>query len=154
MIQRWLARETERQVSQNNGPALRGFQWKSLFLPDGTILRTTRDDSVEFAKVTGDRIIADDGAVLTPSLFANRHTSGRNAWRFVWLRFPGENGWTRADNCRERSQGRPRKQSTMTADASKTVQNCGAARSNPVDNCDEIRDFGLNARRLADSRPI
>jgi hypothetical protein len=26
---------------------------------------------------------AEDGAVLTASLFANRHTNGRNAWRFV-----------------------------------------------------------------------
>jgi hypothetical protein len=50
--------------------------------------------------VVGDRIRADDGEYLTPSLFANRHTTGRNAWRFVWLRFPGDDYWVRAGNCR------------------------------------------------------
>jgi hypothetical protein len=146
LIQRWLARETERLGLRNNGPALRGFQWKSLFLPDGTILRTSHDDSVDFAKVSGDRIIADDGTVLTPSLFANRHTSWRNAWRFVWLRFPGENGWVRADNCRECLNGQPRKRSTARAETSKTVQNYSTARSIPVDSCDGNGDFGLNSQ--------
>jgi hypothetical protein len=33
----------------------------------------------------------------------NRHccTNVRNAWRFVLLRYPGEIGWIRADNCRK-----------------------------------------------------
>jgi hypothetical protein len=34
--------------------------------------------------------------VVTPSSFANRHTVGRNAWRFVWLRFSGEEHWVKA----------------------------------------------------------
>jgi hypothetical protein len=132
LIQRWLAREAERQESRNNGPALRGIRWKSLFLPDGTILRTSHVDSSEFAKVNGDCIVAEDGAVLTPSLFASRHANGRNAWRWVWLRFPGENGWIRADNCRERSNAQPRKRAMTTAETSKTVQNYGTVRSIPV----------------------
>jgi hypothetical protein len=85
---------------RKNGRALRGFQWKNVFLPDGTHLRTSYLDSIEFAKVVGDRIRSDDGEYLTPSLFVNRHTTGRNAWRFVWLRFPGDDYWIRADNCR------------------------------------------------------
>jgi hypothetical protein len=40
---------------------------------------------------------------LTPSMFANRHAKGRNAWRFVWLRFPGDDYWVRAANCRMHS---------------------------------------------------
>ncbi len=100
LVRRWMAIELERIALRNNGQAMRGFQWKNVFLPDGTSLRTSYRDSVEFAKVVGDRIVSGDATSLTPSLFANGHAKGRNAWRFVWLRFPGENHWIRADNCR------------------------------------------------------
>lgn len=102
LVQRWLAIEMERLALRKNGQAIRGFQWKNVFLPDGTNLRTSYHDTIEFAKVIGDRILSDDGKSITPSLFANRHAKGRNAWRFVWLRFPGNDYWIRADNCRAR----------------------------------------------------
>jgi len=100
LLQRWLAIESERQVLRSEGPARRGFQWKNIFLPEGTNLRTTYQHTTEFAKVVGDHILSDDGESLTPSLFVNRHAKGRNAWRFIWLRFPGEEHWIRAMNCR------------------------------------------------------
>jgi len=98
LVHRWLSIETERLALQKNGPAIRGFQWKNIFLPDGTNLRTCYQHTIEFSKVAGDHIRADDGEQLTPSQFANRHAKGRNAWRFVWLRFPGEDNWVRADD--------------------------------------------------------
>jgi hypothetical protein len=103
LIKRWLAVERERLALHRNGPATHGYQWKNVFLPDGTNLRTSYRHGTEFAKVIGDVILSDDGETLTPSLFANRHTEGRNAWRFIWLRFPGENHWTRAIDCRARA---------------------------------------------------
>ncbi|MYM69831.1 hypothetical protein GTP45_23725 [Pseudoduganella sp. FT55W] len=103
LLKRWLAVEKERLALLRNGPALRGYQWKNVFLPEGTNLRTSYHRTTEFAKVTGDRILSDDGASLTPSLFANRHTKGRNAWRFIWLRFPGEEYWVHALDCRANS---------------------------------------------------
>jgi hypothetical protein len=121
LVKRWLAGEAELQPLGKEGPAMRGFQWKSLFLPDGTTLRTGHANTVEFAKVVGDRIVADDGARLTPSLFANRHATGRNAWRFVWLRFPGENHWHRADDCRARTGDPVRDRSKTTEVQYKTV---------------------------------
>jgi hypothetical protein len=111
LVQRWLKVEMERLSLRKNGRATRGFQWKNIFLPDGTALRTSYHDSVEFAKVTGEHIVTDDGASLTPSLFANRHTKGRNAWRFVWLRFPGDDYWTRAADYRTRFDELQRNQS-------------------------------------------
>ena len=110
LVKRWLTRDMERLALAANGPPLRGFQWKSVLLPDGTILRTSHGDTVEFAKVTGDRIVANDGITVTPSLFANRYMKGRNAWRFVWLSFPGETRWVRADSCR----GVPRRHAAKT----------------------------------------
>ena len=103
LVKRWLAIETERLALRKSGQALRGFQWKNVFLPEGTSLRTRYRETIEFAKVVGGQIASDDGALLTPSLFANRHAKGRNAWRFIWLRFPGDDYWIRAGNCRVRA---------------------------------------------------
>jgi hypothetical protein len=132
LVKRWLATETQKLATQGFVPTLHGFQWKTLFLPEGTFLRTSHGDNVEFAKVSGDRIISDDGVSLTPSLFANRHAKGRNAWRFIWLRFPGDEYWVRADNCRVRLNGLSRNQSKRKAGLSKMVHDDGASQSNPV----------------------
>ena len=102
LVRRWLAIDKERLALRKNGRALRGFQWKNIFLPDGTQLRTSYKHASDFAKVIGDHIVSDDGRRLTPSRFANRPTTGRNAWRFVWLRFPGDDYWSRAVDCRTR----------------------------------------------------
>jgi hypothetical protein len=106
LVKRWLAVENERLALRRDGPPLRGFQWKSLFLPDGTKLRTTLGKTVVFASVRDDRIVSDDGSMFTPSQFANRRATGRNAWRSIWLRFPGCEHWTLAANCRERPDHR------------------------------------------------
>jgi len=115
LLARWLAVDIERLALRKNGRAMRGFQWKNVFLPEGTTLRTSYRDSVEFVKVVGDSIISDDGIPLTPSLFANRHAKGRNAWRLVWLRFPGDDHWIRAVNCRADDDERLRRRSKLTA---------------------------------------
>lgn len=111
LVQRWLVIDTERLALRKNGPPMRGFQWKKLFLPNGTRLRTSYRNAAQFAKVVGDHIVSDDGTRLTPSRFANLHAQGRNAWRFVWLRFPGEDDWSLAADCRSRlnalKQGKP-----------------------------------------------
>lgn len=115
LVKRWLATEMAR-LALRNGRAMRGFQWKNVFLPEGTTLRTSHCDVVEFAKVVGDHIVSDDDMLLTPSMFANRHAKGRNAWRFVWLRFPGNDYWVRAANCRAHSDDLAQRQSrSMTA---------------------------------------
>lgn len=112
LLQRWLKVDKERLALSRNGPSMRGFQWKNIFLPDGTNLRTSYCGNVGFAKVVGDRIIADDGTSLTPSLFVNRHAQGRNAWRFVWLRFPGDDYWIRAADYRTRFEDQQRRSSS------------------------------------------
>jgi hypothetical protein len=121
LVSRWLAVEMERQSLRERGNAIRGFQWKNVFLPDGTGLRTSYRNTVEFAKVAGDRIVGDDGTTLTPSQFANRDAKGRNAWRFVWLRFPGNDYWIRADNCRMRADEQESRQSKNKIQASNLV---------------------------------
>lgn len=121
IVKRWLAIETERLSLRKNGHALRGFQWKNVFLPEGTSLRTNYRERSEFAKVVGDQIVTDEGKWVTPSQLANLHASGRNAWRFVWLRFPGDDFWMRADNCRRRFDQQQLRQSKAKMAASNQV---------------------------------
>ena len=121
LVNRWLAVEMERLSLRERGHAMRGFQWKNVFLPDGTALRTSYCSSIEFAKVVGDQVVADDGMKLTPSQFANRHAKGRNAWRFVWLRFPGNDYWVRAGTCRMRHHERQSNQSKSEIELSNAV---------------------------------
>lgn len=77
-----------------------GYQWKQLFLPEGTRLRASFGRQPYFASVEGTEIKCD-GQSLSPSGFANLRGSGnRNAWKAVWLRFPGSAQWVLADDCR------------------------------------------------------
>jgi hypothetical protein len=90
----------ERLALRKNGTALRGFQWKKVFLPDGTSLRTSYRDTIEFAKVVGDHIVSDDGTALTPSLFAN---------------------WVRTANCRAHIDDQLRMRSKKRPEMYKTI---------------------------------
>lgn len=81
-----------------------GYQWKQVYLPDGTRLRASFGGQPHFATVTGTEIKSGDLA-LTPSGFANLYGSGnRNAWKAVWLRFPGNEQWVLADVCRAKQK--------------------------------------------------
>lgn len=77
-----------------------GYQWKELFLPEGTKLRARFGRQQYFAVVEGAEITYGDSAI-SPSRFANMHGSGnRNAWKVIWLRLPQHEGWLSADVCR------------------------------------------------------
>ena len=121
LVNRWLAAEMERLSMRERGHAMRGFQWKNVFLPEGTALRTSYCNVIEFAKVVGDQVVTDDGVTLTPSRFANRQANGRNAWRFVWLRFPGNDHWVRAGTCRMWHHERQSTQSKSEIELSNSV---------------------------------
>lgn len=121
LVTRWLAVEMERQSIRERGYPMLGFQWKNVFLPEGTALRTSYCGAIEFAKVVGNQVVTEDGAKVTPSQFANRHAKGRNAWRFVWLRFPGNDYWIRASTCRMRNHEQESRQSKREIELSNVV---------------------------------
>jgi hypothetical protein len=86
------------------GSAHAGYQWKRLFLPDGTVLRTVFGGKNHHCLVAGDRIVYDKRAV-SPSGFANAIGGiRRNAWKSIWILFPDSKDWKLADSlrCRER----------------------------------------------------
>jgi hypothetical protein len=93
-IEQWLAANGAPQSLAS--PALRGYQWKEVFLPDGTDVRMTYGTQTCYARVVGDDLV-HEGRPMSPRHFTQWVAPGvRNAWRDLWLRFPGTRDWKRA----------------------------------------------------------
>ncbi len=74
-------------------PALRGYQWKDLFLPERTEVRMRGGADYAYAAVVGDTLVYD-GQAMSPSQFAGLIGGvRRSAWRDLWLRLPGSKAW-------------------------------------------------------------
>ncbi|TFW28840.1 hypothetical protein [Duganella callida] len=96
-VRDWLAHD--HPAIDHPPRAKTGYQWKQIFLPEGTELRATIKGIARYATVEGNRILCN-GQALSPSQFANADRVVRNAWRVIWLRLPGED-WERAANLRD-----------------------------------------------------
>ena len=85
------------------GPKTSGYQWKNLFLPDGTLCRTIYKGKNFHCMVEGDHLIYD-GKPSSPSRFVNA-VGGvrRNAWNVIWILFPNTETWKSAALCRMRA---------------------------------------------------
>jgi len=98
-IYQWIAaqRAKREEATANH---LDGYQWKSLYLPAGTVLRTVVKGKSHVAHVRGNELIYDN-APTTPARFVNAaHGCCNNAWTCLWLRFPGNPDWKPAKNLR------------------------------------------------------
>jgi hypothetical protein len=92
----WLARQADPN-QPDACPALQrgperccGYQWKSLFLPEGTLLRSWSHGDCRDAKVIGGRIM-HGGTAVSPNQFARSFArTVRNAWRDLLVRRPGD----------------------------------------------------------------
>jgi hypothetical protein len=105
-IDEWLRRHDPNSLP---GPAHAGYQWKRLFLPDGTVLRTVFGGKNHHCLVDGDRLVYEKRAV-SPSGFVNA-VGGvrRNAWKSTWILFPDSKDWKLADSLRSKEhRGRAR----------------------------------------------
>lgn len=106
----WLARNSPQTLSR---PHTTGYQWKELFLPKGTLLRTVFGGKHHHCIVEDDGL-RFNGQPTSPSRFANA-VGGvrRNAWRVVWVLLPNTTEWKLADTLRtkrrtaQRSKSRP-----------------------------------------------
>ena len=102
-IGEWVRRHKPDSIPMQ---AARGVQWKSQFLPDGTLLRTVFGGKNYHCLVEGDRILYN-GKAVSPSGFVNA-VGGirRNAWRCTWILFPDSKDWKLADTLRTRARPR------------------------------------------------
>ena len=88
-LKEWIARN----CGQTTG---RGYQWKGLFLPNGTSLRIRHAGLSYFAGIEGDLMIYE-GKATSPNAWAAEICDGvRNAWRDIWIRRHYTDLWTRA----------------------------------------------------------
>ncbi len=88
-------------------PASRGYQWKDLFLPEGTELRMSSAGQTYNARVVGDHIIYRGCKVSPRGLTLAIAGDGRNAWRDVWIRFSGQRHFLPASRCRREQYQQP-----------------------------------------------
>lgn len=100
-IELWLGEQAK--LSAGSDPAsVRGYQWKSVFLPEGTVLRSWSYGEHNYARVEGDQII-HDGKPVSPNQFAQLFArSTRNAWTDLYVRRPCDQRFMLA--CRLRQQ--------------------------------------------------
>jgi hypothetical protein len=98
-IDEWVRRNDPNALL---GQAHAGYQWKRLFLPNGTVLRTVFGGQNHHCLVEGDRVVYDK-RVVSPSGFVNA-VGGvrRNAWKSTWILFPDSKEWQLADSLRTR----------------------------------------------------
>ncbi len=102
-IREWLGRHKPELFPEQARP---GYQWKNLFLPHGTSLRTKYAGRTIYCYVDGD-VIIHDGQETSPSLFANSAGGvNRNAWKAVWLLLPEATSWKPAAALRPPKQGK------------------------------------------------
>ena len=81
---------------------MHGYQWKSLFLPEGTVLKSWSYGENNYARVEGDQII-HNGRAVSPNQFAQSFArSTRNAWQDLFIRRPGDQTFKLA--CRLRDE--------------------------------------------------
>ncbi|WP_229518513.1 hypothetical protein [Massilia sp. PAMC28688] len=78
----------------------RGYQWKSLFLPEGTRVRFQYKRETYYADVRGDALVYNGRAYSPRQLLLHVTGTVRNAWRELWLRSPGDFRWHLADTRR------------------------------------------------------
>jgi hypothetical protein len=95
-IKLWIARD------RDDAAPMRGYQWKQLFLPDATRLRVHMNNEWHIAEVSGDDLIYEGRAVSPNQMVQQVTGGGRNAWRELWIRFPGEKTWVNAASLRTR----------------------------------------------------
>ncbi|HEX8405704.1 MAG TPA: hypothetical protein VF670_13875 [Duganella sp.] len=96
----WL--DAQNELPAGADPAgIHGYQWKSLFLPEGTILRSWSYGEHNYARVEGDRII-HEGESVSPNQFARSFTrTARNAWFDLSVRRPGDKQFKMASLLRQ-----------------------------------------------------
>ncbi|MRW91312.1 hypothetical protein GJ699_15070 [Duganella sp. FT80W] len=109
-IDEWIERQRKAE------PSTRGYQWKELFLPEGTEIRMTSDGKSHYAKVANDKIIFRQRPTTPRGITLAVAGDGRNAWRDLWLLLPGERNWINAARLRAQQNQQLDKLPTSQAD--------------------------------------
>ncbi|NVM78783.1 hypothetical protein FHW83_004613 [Duganella sp. SG902] len=93
-VQLWIAKGRADAI-----PA-QGYQWKQLFLPEGTRLRMQVRECWHTAAIVGDELIYKGNPTSPHQMARQAAGDGRNAWREIWVLMPGHKQWANADRLR------------------------------------------------------
>ena len=148
-VKLWIERE------KANAQPSRGYQWKMLFLPEGTRIRMQYEEDWHSAEVVGDDLMYRGRPVSPHQLTQAVAGDGRNAWRDLWIRFPGEKNWACAAQLRTRLQKRaattPPTPEEAMANAAKTMSNALNAALVLIEHVD-LQSRNTLERRLPKNR--
>jgi hypothetical protein len=128
-IGQWIADERARiaparTLAAGAERAVGGYRWKCLFLPDGTDVLMSYKGTDYLARVR-DGAITYQGARLTPRQFTLAVAGdGRNAWRDLCVRQPGEKLWTRVRTLRRRIERQQASAPVSPLDAMREAASC------------------------------
>ena len=125
-IRTWINAQQRPAPSETDPAATRGYQWKTLFLPEGTELRMSTAGSTCHARVVGDDIIYKGRKVSPRGMTLAVAGEGRNAWRDLYLKFPGQGSFVPASRCR-REQAREQAVPAAAAPAASPADSLNAA---------------------------
>ena len=104
----WSAEYVEKRADEEDeafwekyGDPGRGYQWHPVFLPNGTKIQMSYKGQNSYAEIRQDRLWYGEES-MSPSQFANRIAGhNRNAWRNLYIKFPGKGSWKLADSVRQ-----------------------------------------------------
>lgn len=99
-IRAWIAANTAPLPAAAGAAPPRGYQWKTLFLPEGTELRMSTRNGDHHAHVVGYQILYQGRSVSPRGMTLAVCGDGRNAWRDLYIKFPGQRFGTPASRCR------------------------------------------------------
>lgn len=91
------------EIPDGYGEPTKGYQWLTVFLPNGTKLKMAYKGQDYYAEVAHEKIMYG-GEAFSPSGLANRIAAGtrRNAWRDFWIKRPRDKEWVLADDLRRK----------------------------------------------------
>jgi hypothetical protein len=122
-IKQWIAAAQGQFTSLAATPSC-GYQWKSLFLPEGTQLRMRYRGESFYARVEGDNIVYQ-GQRMSPRQMAIAIAGdGHNAWRELAILLPGETRWKPASLLRRQSGQEPPAKLVSPAEAMAAAAAC------------------------------
>lgn len=78
---------------------MQGFHWESLFLPEGSQIRTRHYGKTKLAKIAGDKIVWEGVSYPSMSQLARamRGDTSNNAWKVLEIKRPSDIKWQPAD---------------------------------------------------------
>ena len=94
--------DEEPEVTADYGDPDKGHLWNPLFLRNGTELRMQYKAKTAYARIVHDMVTSGEGAYGSVSQWVKHVADGtsRNAWLDVWVRRPGEKGFSPANSMR------------------------------------------------------